>query len=68
MQKVQRITAEVLLRNILNVWFQKHFILLLLFKKRKSHKFSNFSYPGSRKVLTSAKIMISRQKCCRHLM
>ena len=30
--------------------------MLPLFKKRKSHKFSNFSYPGSRKVLTSAKV------------
>ena len=39
-----------------------------LFKKRKSHKFSSFSYPGSRKLLTSAKIMISDQKCCCHLM
>ena len=39
-----------------------------LFKKRKSHEFSNFSYPGLRKVLTSAKIMISGQKRCRHLM
>ena len=35
-----------------------------LFKKRKSHEFSNFSRPGSRKVLTSAKI-ISGQKCRR---
>ena len=39
-----------------------------LFKKQKSHKSSNLSYPYSRKVLTSAKIMISGQKCCRHLM
>ena len=38
-----------------------------LFKKRKSHEFSNFSCPGSRKVRTSAKITISGQKC-RHLM
>ena len=42
--------------------------MLPLFEKRKSHKFSNSSYPGSRKVLTSAKIIISGQKCCRHLM
>ena len=40
--------------------------LLPLFEKRKSHTFSIFSYPGSRKVLTSAKIRIPSQKCCRH--
>ena len=40
----------------------------LLFKKRKSKKFSDFSYPGLRKVLTSAKVMIPRQKFIRHLM
>ena len=37
--------------------------MLPLFKKRQSHKFSNLSYLGSRKVLPSAKIMISGQKC-----
>ena len=37
--------------------------ILSLFKKQKSHKFANFSYPGLRKVLTSAKVMISGQKC-----
>ena len=42
--------------------------MLPWFKKQKSHKFSNFSYPGSRKVLISAKIIISGQKCCCHLM
>ena len=42
--------------------------MLLLFKKQKGHKFSNFSYPGSRKVLTSAKIITSGQKCCHYLM
>ena len=41
---------------------------LPLFKKQKSHKFSIFSYPGLRKVLTSAKIIISDKKCCRRLM
>ena len=40
--------------------------LLPLFEKRKSHTFSIFSYPGSTKVLTSAKIRIPSQKCCRH--
>ena len=39
-----------------------------LFKKQKSYKSLNLSYPGSRKVLTSAKIMIPGQKCCRYLM
>ena len=39
-----------------------------LFKKQKSHKFSNFPFPDSRKVLTSAKVIISDQKCCLHLM
>ena len=38
-----------------------------LFKKPKNHKFSNFSDPGSRKVLTSEKIMIFGQKCFHHL-
>ena len=61
MQKMQIIIAEVLLCKIFNLWFQKHFIMVPLFKKRKSHKFSNFSYPGSRKVLISAKIMIPGQ-------
>ena len=42
--------------------------MLLLFKKRKSHKFSNFSYPGSGKVLTSAESIISGQKYCCDLM
>ena len=49
--------------------------MLPLFKKERINfklkfqiKFSNFSYPGSREVLISAKIMISRQKCCCHLM
>ena len=39
-----------------------------LFKKRRNHKFSNYCYPGSRNMLTSVKITISGQKCCRHLM
>ena len=39
-----------------------------LFKKEKRHIFSNFYHSGSRKVLTSAKIVISDQKCCRYLM
>ena len=42
--------------------------MLSLFKKWKSQKFSNFSYPGLRKVLTSAKIIISGQKYWRHLL
>ena len=45
----------------------KLFIHASWFKKQKSHRSSNFFYPGSRKVLNSAKIMISGQKCCRHL-
>ena len=44
-----------------------HLFMLPLFKKQKKHKFSNFSYPGSGKDMTSAKIMISGQKCCPHL-
>ena len=46
----------------------KTLFMLPCFKKRKSRKFSNFSYPGSRKVLISVKIMISGQKCCCYLM
>ena len=42
MQKIQIIIAEVLLCNILNVWFQKHFIHVSLFKKGTSHKFQIF--------------------------
>ena len=42
-------------------------IMLPLFKKQKSLTFSNFSYPGSRKVLTWAKIIIFGQKGCRYL-
>ena len=68
MQKIQIIIGEVLLCNILNVWFQKYFIRASFFKKRKKHKFSNFSYPGLRKALTSAKIITAGRKCCRHLM
>ena len=42
--------------------------MLPLFKKQKGHTISSFSYPGSRKVLTSAKIIISGQKYYRNLM
>ena len=42
--------------------------MFTLFKKQKNHKFSSFFYPVSRKVLTSATIIISGQKCCCHLM
>ena len=54
-----------------NIWMygSKNILFMLpLFNKQKSHKFSNFPYPGSRKVLTSTKTMISSQKCCRYLM
>ena len=42
--------------------------MLPLIEKQKSHKLPNFSYPVSKKVLTSAKIMISGKKCSHHLM
>ena len=69
MQKIQVIIAEVLLCAIFWMYISKNMLFMLpLFKEQKSHKFSNFSYPGSRKVLISAKIMISGQKCCCFLM
>ena len=40
----------------------------LCFLCLRNQKVSNSFYPGSRKVLTSAKIIISVRKCCRHLM
>ena len=48
---------------------RKTFIIYSCFLclRNKKNKFSNFSYPGSRKDMPSAKIMISGQKCCRHL-
>ena len=63
MQNIQIIIAQVQLHSILNEWFQKHFIDVSFVYETKSHKFSNSSYSGSRKVLSSAKIMISGQEC-----
>ena len=64
MQKIQIIIAAIFW-----MYCSKNILFLLpLFKKRKSHKTLNFSYPGSGKVLTSTKIIISGKKCCRCLM
>ena len=49
MQRIQIIFTEVLLCNVLNAWFHSCLFVLPLFKKQKTHKFLNFSYPGSRK-------------------
>ena len=40
------------------------FLMLPLLKKGKSHKFSCFLNPDSRKVLDAAEIMTSGQICC----